>query len=207
MRRLLPPLETLSEKHPDVFIQELASNLRAVIATHGAYRPEHFPSEAQGSRGPDTMPQNTRVPLMRQGHMQTEATDSQTSPPAPPLHSQPAGGGRTSGTSKPGPPVKPFSDLLLEACDPDVPTRAFALRVLTLMVRKQNPEAAQEREKVLMVGRLVMCFDFCILVSAFSPLFCSEILIHILPSPLKDCTCAASHHADQHAVTNILSLS
>ncbi|KAI4823320.1 hypothetical protein KUCAC02_011913 [Chaenocephalus aceratus] len=124
MRRLLPPLETLSEKHPDVFIQELASNLRAVIATHGAYRPEHFPSEAQGCRGPDTMSQNTRSACRW---------------------------GRTSGTSKPGPPVKPFSDLLLEACDPDVPTRAFALRVLTLMVRKQNPEAAQEREKVLML--------------------------------------------------------
>ncbi|KAK5894013.1 hypothetical protein CesoFtcFv8_010750 [Champsocephalus esox] len=156
MRRLLPPLETLSEKHPDVFIQELASNLRAVIATHGAYRPEHFSSEAPGSRGPDTMPQNTRVPLMRKGNMQTEATASQTSPPPSPLRSQPAcsepaGGGRTSGTSTPGPPVKPFSDLLLEACDPDVPTRAFALRVLTLMVRKQNPEAAQEQEKVLML--------------------------------------------------------
>lgn len=156
MWRLLPPLETLSEKHSDVFVQELASNLRAVIATHGAYRPEHFSSEAQRSRNPETMSQNKSVPLMKKGNMQTEATDSQTSPPPSPLNSQPAcsepgGGGRTSGTSKPGPPVKPFSDLLLEACDPDVPTRAFALRVLTLMVQKQNPEAAQEQEKVLML--------------------------------------------------------
>ncbi|XP_010777663.1 transport and Golgi organization protein 6 homolog [Notothenia coriiceps] len=184
MWRLLPPLETLSEKHSDVFIQELASNLRAVIATHGAYRPEHFSSEAQRSRNPETMSQNKSVPLMKKGNMQTEATDSQTSPPPSPLNSQPEsepgpgisprGGGRTSGTSKPGPPVKPFSDLLLEACDPDVPTRAFALRVLTLMVQKQNPEAAQMQEKVLMVGRLVMCFDFFILVSAFSLLFCSK---------------------------------
>ncbi|KAK1887578.1 Transport and Golgi organization protein 6 like [Dissostichus eleginoides] len=130
MWRLLPPLETLSEKHSDVFIQELASNLRAVIATHGAYRPEHFSSEAQRSRNPETIQPACSEP------------GSGTSP---------RGGWRTSGTSKPGPPIKPFSDLLLEACDPDVPTRAFALRVLTLMVQKKNPEAAQEQEKVLML--------------------------------------------------------
>ncbi|XP_029288741.1 LOW QUALITY PROTEIN: transport and Golgi organization protein 6 homolog [Cottoperca gobio] len=172
MSRLLPPLETLSQKHSDVFIQELASNLRAVIATHGAYRPENFTAAAQPSRNPESTAENNSVPLRKKQNMQTEATDLQTSPLSSPPDSNspcnthmthpassgrpaagtsPKGGGRTSGTSKPLPPTKPFSDWLLEACDPDVPTRAFALRVLTQKVQKENPEAVQAQDKVLML--------------------------------------------------------
>ncbi|KAK5868083.1 hypothetical protein PBY51_012526 [Eleginops maclovinus] len=137
MRRLLPPLETLSQKHSDVFIQELASNLRAVIATHGAYRPEHLSTEAQRSGNPETIEPASSAAI-------SQSSDSGTG-------LSPRGGGRTSSTSKPAPPTKPFSDLLLEACDPDVPTRAFALRILTQRVQKQNPEAVQEQEKVFML--------------------------------------------------------
>ncbi|XP_037622900.1 transport and Golgi organization protein 6 homolog [Sebastes umbrosus] len=168
MWRLLPPLETLSQKHSDVVIQELASNLRAVIATHGAYRPENATAVAQPSRNPETTATNN-IPFRKK---QSETIDSQTSshssPPDSSSHGNthirhpassgrstagisPEGGGRTSGTSNLCPPTKPFSDWLLEACDPDVPTRAFALRVLTQMVQKENPEAVQAQEKVLML--------------------------------------------------------
>ncbi|XP_038562281.1 LOW QUALITY PROTEIN: transport and Golgi organization protein 6 homolog [Micropterus salmoides] len=172
MSRLLPPLETLSQKHSEVVIQELASNLRAVIATHGAYWPENLAAAAQPSRNPQTTANNTSVPSRRTQEMHTEANDSQTSPhssspdstspgntyvrhPASSGGSEagrsPKGRERTSGTSDACPPTKPFSDWLLEACDPDVPTRAFALRVLTKMVQNRNPEAIQAQEKVLML--------------------------------------------------------
>ncbi|XP_035521425.1 transport and Golgi organization protein 6 homolog [Morone saxatilis] len=163
MSRLLPPLETLSQMHPEAVIQELASNLRAVIATHGAYRPENLTASTQPSSNPT---------LRKNQKMQTEANNSQISPhPSPqdsnspgstqirhPASSEgsaarvgPKAGGRTSGTSNSCPPTKTFSDCLLEACDPDVPTRAFALRVLTQMVKKENPEAVQAQEKVLVL--------------------------------------------------------
>ncbi|KAF1387128.1 hypothetical protein PFLUV_G00102050 [Perca fluviatilis] len=172
MARLLPPLETLSQKHPEVVIQELASNLRAIIATHGAYWPENLTDVAQPSRNPETTAMNNSVPFGKKQTTQTETSDTQTSPHSSPPDSNspsnthirhpassgrsaagksPKGGGRTSSTSNLCPPTKPFSDWLLEACDPDVPTRAFALRVLTQMMRKENPEAVQAQEKVLML--------------------------------------------------------
>ncbi|XP_047453418.1 transport and Golgi organization protein 6 homolog [Mugil cephalus] len=129
MSRLLLPLETLSQQHPDVVIQELASNLRAVIATHGAYRPEDLTAAAQPSR---KTPETTAP---------AKADDPQTPANVPPS----SAGSRTS----PRQNTKPFSDWLLEACDPDVPTKAFALRVLTQMVQHGDPEAVQAREKVL----------------------------------------------------------
>lgn len=134
MSRLLPPLETLSQQHPDVVVQELASSLRAVIATHGAYCPENLTAAA--SRNDPETPAQTEA-----DHSQTPVNVHRRVPPS-------SGG---SGVS-PRPHTKPFSDWLLEACDPDVPTKAFALRVLTQMVQHGDPEAVQAQEKVLTVS-------------------------------------------------------
>lgn len=48
--------------------------------------------------------------------------------------------------------MKAFSDLLLEALDPDVPTRAAALRTLTHMLQNKTAEALQAQEKILNVS-------------------------------------------------------
>ncbi|KAI1890045.1 hypothetical protein AGOR_G00169170 [Albula goreensis] len=84
MTLLLPPLDRISQEHPEQVIQELASDLRAAVATHGAFCP-------------DTA----------------------------------------------------FSECLLEACDPDVPTRAVALRTLTRSLQDRNTEALQAQDQVL----------------------------------------------------------
>ncbi|XP_056242290.1 transport and Golgi organization protein 6 homolog [Seriola aureovittata] len=170
MSRLLPPLETLSQKHSDVVVQELASNLRTVIATHGAYSPENLTAAPQASRKPETTARNNSESSRKKQMMQTEADAAQTCPHPSPTdtktpsntHSRqpvssggsaagrtPQAGGRTSGTSVPRPSTESFSEWLLQACDPDVPTRACALRVLTQMVQNENPEAVQAQEKVL----------------------------------------------------------
>ncbi|XP_061578283.1 transport and Golgi organization protein 6 homolog [Cololabis saira] len=137
LRRLLPPLELLSRLHPEQLIQELASSLRAVIATHGAYRGENLPAAAaaQGSRHPETPKSNPQTPVTPHSRL-----------PAPPGAS--LSGDRQSSGTDPGTPA-PFSDWLLEACDPNVPTRAYALRMLTRMVQEKEPEAVQAQEKVL----------------------------------------------------------
>ncbi|KAM4553367.1 transport and Golgi organization protein 6 homolog [Fundulus diaphanus] len=137
MSRLLPPLEALSQRHPDAVVQELASNLRAVIATRGAYRPDDLAgaAAARGSTEPESEGNNRQTP----------ASTHSSSPQQP----CPTGGGERTSAGDPDPDDKPFSDWLLEACDPDVPTRAFALRVLTQRVRRRDPEAVQAQEKVL----------------------------------------------------------
>ncbi|XP_034541556.1 transport and Golgi organization protein 6 homolog [Notolabrus celidotus] len=170
LSRLLPPLDTLSQKHADVFIQELASNLKAVIATHGAYRPENLTTAAQSSTITAKTAKNNSVPQKKKKKIATKPvglearprststisnsqSDTQIRPSASPEGS-PAGGSPTGGKRKarePQTPPKTFSDCLLEACDPDVPTRAYALRVLTQMVQRKNPEAVQGQEEVLML--------------------------------------------------------
>ncbi|XP_071775470.2 transport and Golgi organization protein 6 homolog [Centroberyx gerrardi] len=166
MSRLLPPLETLSQKHPEAFVQELASGLRAVIATHGAYRPDDLTAAAaQRSRNPETTQNHSNVPSTKKQTQARLSQVSQASPHSSPQdtiantrtharigHAEPAPGrGRSSGTSDSSPPARPFSDWLLEACDPDVPTRAVALRALTRMVREGDSDAVQAQEKVLML--------------------------------------------------------
>uniref|UniRef100_A0A3Q1F1J6 Transport and golgi organization 6 homolog (Drosophila) n=1 Tax=Acanthochromis polyacanthus TaxID=80966 RepID=A0A3Q1F1J6_9TELE len=131
MSKLLPPLQALSQQHPDVFIQELASNLRAVIATHGAFRPENLNTTAgSSSRNP-------------------ESTANDISGAKTPVNKLPASSAGSTRKPTSDPPSKPFCDWLLEACDPDVPTRAFALRVLNQKVHHRDPEAVQNQEKVL----------------------------------------------------------
>ncbi|MEQ2193778.1 hypothetical protein XENOCAPTIV_013514, partial [Xenoophorus captivus] len=149
MSRLLPPLEALSQQHPDVVIQELASNLRAIIATHGAYRPEKLADAAQSSRNPEGTPKKNK--MNSDGKKQETPASTHSRFPQSSQHPSPAGRGGTSSSDDPDPNNKRFSDWLLEACDPEVPTRAFALRVLTQRVQRRDPEAVQAQEKVLTV--------------------------------------------------------
>uniref|UniRef100_A0A3B5M3R8 Transport and golgi organization 6 homolog (Drosophila) n=1 Tax=Xiphophorus couchianus TaxID=32473 RepID=A0A3B5M3R8_9TELE len=136
MLKLLRPLETLSQQHPDVVIQELASNLRAVIATHGAHRPENLADAARCRGNPDETTKNSKA--------KSEERNQQT-----PVSRLPQRPSPPSRSGDPDPSNKSLSDWLLEACDPDVPTRAVALRVVTRMVQRRHPEAVQAQEKVL----------------------------------------------------------
>lgn len=155
MSRLLSPLDTLSQLHPEVFIQELASNLRAVIATHGAYKPDTVSSSAAHlSCNSDTTMQTKKKQKTSNKTSTSSSTsggssERETTNNIPARPSTPA---RARGLVTSVPPAKPLSDWFLEACDPDVPTRAFALRGLTQLVQSQDPEAVQAQEKVFVVG-------------------------------------------------------
>ncbi|CAN9493125.1 unnamed protein product [Ophioblennius macclurei] len=115
MSGLLPPLEDLASRHPDAAVRELASDLRAAIATHGAYRPDRLAAAATAAPPPPDA--------------------NQMSEPGP----------------APSPAPRPLSDWLLEACDPDVPTRALAIRTLTHLVQVKDPDAVGAQEKVVTI--------------------------------------------------------
>uniref|UniRef100_A0A8C7Q392 Transport and golgi organization 6 homolog n=1 Tax=Oncorhynchus mykiss TaxID=8022 RepID=A0A8C7Q392_ONCMY len=122
MSRLLPPLEEISQRHPEVVIQELASDLRAAIATHGAYQPDNV----------------TRATQYQSPKMDNNVSGDSLGP---------------AGVSEPssGTHSRAFSDCMLGACDPEVPTRAVALRTLTRAIQNGDREALQNQEKVLML--------------------------------------------------------
>uniref|UniRef100_A0A672LEV7 Transport and golgi organization 6 homolog n=1 Tax=Sinocyclocheilus grahami TaxID=75366 RepID=A0A672LEV7_SINGR len=152
MGELLPHLEQISQQHPEPFIQELASDLRATIATHGAYHPKTVPktaiqhSTAQSPAQPaghssKTLPactQSSRFPSRQQDHSKPISHPKHTTDSGTPNY----------GISEPS-SSKAFSECLLEACDLDVPTRAVALRSLTRSVRDGDKEALQNKDKLL----------------------------------------------------------
>ncbi|XP_029009112.1 transport and Golgi organization protein 6 homolog isoform X2 [Betta splendens] len=154
MSRLLLPLETLAQQHSDVVVQELASSLRTVIATHGAYQPANLSAAAQSSKNHEPLKNDNEFSKKKQ-KLQTGASNARNNPPLSSLGNNSPGGpasemnvpdeGRTRVHES---PAKPFSEWLLDACHPDVPTRAFALRILTQRVQSREPEAVQAQETV-----------------------------------------------------------
>ncbi|XP_072551788.1 transport and Golgi organization protein 6 homolog [Salminus brasiliensis] len=201
MSSLLAPLERLSQQHPDPVIQELASDLRATIATHGAYCPGSV-INAAGQYRPGASTQTLNQPKCQNTSVRTLSTHVDPSHPGQPsciphstsstaasgpsphqqtsdhntavsvdeMKEQAQGSAscpqhRPGKSSRPGiggmntqrpayltpapSPKKPFSEWLLEACDPDVPNRAMALRALTHILREGDKEALQSRDKLL----------------------------------------------------------
>ncbi|XP_066570075.1 transport and Golgi organization protein 6 homolog isoform X1 [Amia ocellicauda] len=180
MAVLLPLLDLVSRQHPDTLVQELATDLRATIATHGAYMADSMVRAARSgssessnrTAGSDTAAteakqdeetarqrEQAKRPVERGAGMkagsvmaggQDTGTESLAPPEGPPSHPADMQGLRPS---RPDPPPlqprKHFSECVLEAYDPDIPTRAFALRTLTSMVHKKEAQALNSQEKIL----------------------------------------------------------
>ncbi|XP_066541796.1 transport and Golgi organization protein 6 homolog [Hoplias malabaricus] len=210
MSSLLAPLEQVSQQHSDPVIQELASDLRATIATHGAYHPDSVINAADHCRtGASTQPKSQNPPSTNTSSVRTQSTNvnlskasrsslrhSSSSSSSSPLTSSAstASGPSTQKTddqnlfadaevkkdiqgslprpqyrdeersrhipssintlfsSNPAPTSKKtLSDWLLDACDPDVPTRALSLRTLTHALKQGDKEALESRDKLLML--------------------------------------------------------
>lgn len=162
MLKLLPSLETLSQQHSEEVIRELASSVGAVIATHGAYRPDGFAAAAH-TRAQEThtkrddSPADSRLsspPSPRNGPNPTTQSTSVNASAASGMGAK--DGSRSSSSSsnggcQPPTPTRAVADLLLEACDPDVPTKAVALRSLTRLIQTRHPDAVEAQEKIFML--------------------------------------------------------
>ncbi|XP_062923363.1 transport and Golgi organization protein 6 homolog [Mobula hypostoma] len=124
MRPMLPLLERLSALHPDPVIQELASDLRVTIATHGAFSSETVSKAAHSTVGSKT--ESTRGIQAVEASAVTRSRDRNCA-------------------------SNDFQQILEAAFDTEVSARAAALRTLTQMVRQHNSEALSNQEKVLTV--------------------------------------------------------
>ncbi len=152
------------------------SDLRATIATHGAYCPKTVPKTAplhrtahspaqRAGHSSNSLPactQSSRVPSRQQDPSQPvshpkHTTDSGVTPKVNDI--QTTGGIPNYGISEPS-SSKAFSECLLEACDPDVPTRAVALRSLTRSVRDGNKEAMENKDKLQTVSETVYIYIY-----------------------------------------------
>ncbi|NWV80155.1 TNG6 protein, partial [Dasyornis broadbenti] len=217
LKRLVPLLEELSRTYPDPLTQELASDLRIAVCTHGACAPGTVGAAADGvlGRKPGTGAQSpagipSRAPSSpspRHGHdspsahregseeQSTGHEPSATSPsPAPCADSlAPAG----------------LQELLVSAYDPQPPGRAAALRRLASLVTQRNPEALQLQEKLLEVFlENVQHEDAFVYLSAIQgiALLSSEYPERILPVLLAQYECPAQGTEDAAAAVTRMKL-
>ncbi|XP_072926642.1 transport and Golgi organization protein 6 homolog isoform X1 [Hemitrygon akajei] len=124
MRPMLPLLKQLSALHPDPVIQELASDLRVTIATHGAFSSETVSKAAHSTMGSKT--ESTRGTQTVEASAVTKSRDRNCA-------------------------SNDFQQILEAAFDTEVSARAAALRTLTQMVRQHHSEALSNQGKVLTV--------------------------------------------------------
>uniref|UniRef100_UPI00398ECC6D transport and Golgi organization protein 6 homolog n=1 Tax=Pristiophorus japonicus TaxID=55135 RepID=UPI00398ECC6D len=139
MKPMLPKLEQIAASHPDPVIQELASDLRITVATHGAFATEMVARVAQSTMGNKNKHDDKSTEPSQPGEAGAENES----------HRQSSASCRTEHGNKPS--SGNFQQILQAAFDPEVPTRAAALRTVTQMVQQRNPDALSSQEKVLSV--------------------------------------------------------
>ncbi|NXD38997.1 TNG6 protein, partial [Copsychus sechellarum] len=211
LKRLVPLLEELSRTYPDPLTQELASDLRIAICTHGACSPGTV-GAAAGSllgRGPGMAAQSPAGPP--------------GTAPSPPSAQHGHGGRsarreRSAGQSEPGASPAPCADslapgglqeLLLSAYDPQPPGRAAALRQLASLVTQRDPEALRLQEKLLQVFlENVQHEDAFVYLSAIQgiALLSSEYPEQVLPVLLAQYECPAQGTEDATAAVTRMKL-
>uniref|UniRef100_A0A8C6RMG2 Transport and golgi organization 6 n=1 Tax=Nannospalax galili TaxID=1026970 RepID=A0A8C6RMG2_NANGA len=148
LKALLPLLEKVSNTYPDPVIQELAVDLRITISTHGAFSTEVVSMAAQNTL-------NKKDPDRKVEKQQLTSRDTSTevaqSHPAPQTGQESNFSGRsTDKNQEPGSVTKEqLQEVLLSAFDPQIPTRAAALRTLSRWIEQREAKALEKQEKLL----------------------------------------------------------
>ncbi|NWT21617.1 TNG6 protein, partial [Vireo altiloquus] len=159
LKRLVPLLEELSRTYPEPLTQELASDLRIAICTHGACSPGTVGAAADGvlGRKPGTGAQSptgapSRAPTPpspRHGHGSPSARRERSGEQS--TRREPRASGASPAPCADSPAPAGLQELLVSAYDPQPPSRAAALRHLASLVTQRDPEALQLQEKLLQV--------------------------------------------------------
>uniref|UniRef100_A0A8C4X7P0 Transport and golgi organization 6 homolog n=1 Tax=Erpetoichthys calabaricus TaxID=27687 RepID=A0A8C4X7P0_ERPCA len=149
LKHILPLLQDISDHHHEVIIQELASDLRITIATHGAFTPETVTHAAHR-----TINQKGQEQLKEQTVIKESSFPDKQSKIKQDIPINLVGTNCNNDQSKDHgncEDEKLVSECILEAVHPDIPTRATALRQLTQMIKSKNAEAVNCEEKILLV--------------------------------------------------------
>ncbi|KAL0622089.1 Transport and Golgi organization protein 6-like protein [Plecturocebus cupreus] len=191
LKQLLPLLEKVSNTYPDPVIQELAVDLRITISTHGAFATEAVSMAAQSTlnkkdpKGKIEEPQqssherHTDVahshPEQQQSHGIAPQTGLQSDAPITP---QGVNEPSTTISQKSGSiTTEQLQEVVLSAYDPQIPTRAVALRTLSRWIEQREAKALEMQEKLLKVSR-THCEDTWAQGLALSPsLECSGMIL------------------------------
>ncbi|XP_011907094.1 PREDICTED: transport and Golgi organization protein 6 homolog isoform X1 [Cercocebus atys] len=165
LKQLLPLLEKISNTYPDPVIQELAVDLRITISTHGAFATEAISTAAQSTlnrKDPEgkieEQQQTSRERPADVAHSHLEQQQSHEIAPQTGLQSNapiiPQGVNEPSTTTsqKSGSiTTEQLQEVLLSTYDPQIPTRAAALRTLSRWIEQREAKALEMQEKLLKI--------------------------------------------------------
>ncbi|KAG8521763.1 Transport and Golgi organization protein 6 [Galemys pyrenaicus] len=166
LKQLLPLLEKVSDTYPDPVIQELAADLRITISTHGAFSTEAVSVAAQSTlnkKDPGSKIEQQQSSYERDVDKSASHLGQQQSPEkcrraglksGATLIPQEADEAIPTTDQKPGTTTtEELQAVLLAAYDPQIPTRAAALRTLSHWIEQREAPALEMREKLLQVSR------------------------------------------------------
>ncbi|NXJ26573.1 TNG6 protein, partial [Dicrurus megarhynchus] len=217
LKRLVPLLEELSRTYPEPLTQELASDLRIAICTHGACSPGTVGAAADGvlGRKPGTGAQSPAgvpsrapsPPSPRHGHGSPSAHRERSEEQS--TRQEPSASGASPAPCADSPAAAGLQELLVSACDPQPPSRAAALRCLASLVTQRDPEALRLQEKLLQVFlENVQHEDAFVYLSAIQgvALLSSEYPERILPVLLARYECPAQGTEDATAAVTRMKL-
>ncbi|KAB0395288.1 hypothetical protein E2I00_005664 [Balaenoptera physalus] len=165
LKQLLPLLEKVSNTYPDPVIQELAVDLRITISTHGAFSTEAVSVAAQstlnkkdpeGKREEQQQTSYERYSNVSYNHLEQQrshCTSNQTSltPNAPLVPQEVREPSITTNQKSGSITTEQLQEALLSAYDPQIPTRAAALRTLSRWIEQREPKALEMQEKLLKI--------------------------------------------------------
>ncbi|XP_048172663.1 transport and Golgi organization protein 6 homolog [Corvus hawaiiensis] len=214
LKCLVPLLEELSRTYPEPLTQELASDLRIAICTHGTCSPSAVGAAADdvlgrkpgtGAPSPAAVPSRApSPPSPRHGHgspsARRERSGEQSTRHEPSASPAPC-------ADSPAPAG--LQELLVSAYDPQPPSRAAALRHLASLVTQRDPEALRLQEKLLQVFLENMQHeDAFVYLSAIQgiALLSSEYPERILPVLLAQYECPAQGTEDAAAAVTRMKL-
>ncbi|NXK64892.1 TNG6 protein, partial [Sylvietta virens] len=217
LKRLVPLLEELSRTYPEPLTQELASDLRIAICTHGACSPGMVGAAADGVLGrkpgvgaqsPAGVPGRARsLPSPPHGHGRPSARRDRSEEQS--LCREPAASGASAAACADSLAPAGLQELLVSAYDPQPPSRAAALRRLASLVTQRDPEALRLQEKLLQVFlENVQHEDAFVYLSAIQgvALLSSEYPERILPVLLAQYECPAQGTEDTVAAVTRMKL-
>ncbi|XP_006860279.1 PREDICTED: transport and Golgi organization protein 6 homolog [Chrysochloris asiatica] len=166
LKQLMPLLEKVSNTYPDPVIQELAVDLRITIATHGAFSTEAVSVAAQSTLNKKNPERKIEGQQQTNCERSTDVTNSclkqqdsneESSHPTDLKYNNasliPQEVNEPSTTSQKSGGVLPeeLQEILLSAYDPQIPTRAAALRTLCRWIEQREGKVLEMQEKLLKI--------------------------------------------------------
>ncbi|NXE02776.1 TNG6 protein, partial [Chaetorhynchus papuensis] len=217
LKRLVPLLEELSRTYPEPLTQELASDLRIAICTHGACSPGTVGAAADsvlgrkpGTGAPSPAGVPSRAPsLPSQQHGRGSPSAHRERSEEQSTRHEPSASGASPAPCADSPAPAGLQELLVSAYDPQPPSRAAALRRLASLVTQRDPEALRLQEKLLQVFlENVQHEDAFVYLSAIQgiALLSGEYPERILPVLLARYECPAQGTEDAAAAVTRMKL-